>query len=757
MRFDERFLLSTLFTGDGFFGRGRFPAHNNARRRRKQMNVRFPSRLLMVIAGAIVLSQTVNGQNSTQLFAPVYARQSASTTTYSLPFIFSSTTVSLTCGASPTATISGPMMLANGSGPSGATLQPGGNLLVDNNVLVTVTPSGGAAGATQNVCVGSDVNDGSWGPSSPNPPNLTNNCFNSVYRANVGAIIGQNPDTYTIYPVVNGVAAATLQTPDFFGGVGPIDISSNLASAANKQANVVIALDDEGGYLVSSTLFLTTNCTINGVLAGSISGNPITGSQNLGTTQSFTFNSNTGGQKGVQFGYDVSGAFGDLGTNVDGAIPQVADSPVNPSTFQSVYVPGTSFATSNCLVHSGEVLADGVTPGCKIYTLDCLNPNNNTLAGANCPVSSKPNEVAQDVFDGPQFKLPDIHTKAGVVHEGIGFLMASETWPGAGVSYSNTNCTFEVDSGLQNLPCPLNFLNSFTGPGGFGAAGGFNNPNSEFIAVYGVPQDLTTVFVAGQNFGNWVNTSTPTITFITRAPNLIAGGGYPYIVNQNGNNSGNNAVPVPGATNYVPQPIKSITFGFSPANMVPSPASEPTLMDTVLNNPATNCPTGNVYTTKTIQPNFGPVSPNPPVNLPDGQYALHYYAQDCAGTQELDFDQAPHTGSWSTNFYTIPLNVDTQAPTVTITSPPASGNVFTRGQVVKVNYNCTDAGFVPGGLNTGSGVVACGTHNYSVGTTFSTGNLQTTFVAGASGKFTVIAVDGAGNTNSATVTYTLAH
>ena len=57
---------------------------------------------------------------------------------------------------------------------------------------------------------------------------------------------------------------------------------------------------------------------------------------------------------------------------------------------------GTSFATSSCLLHTGE-LYNG-SPACKLYTLTCQIGSGSTQAGALCPTSKQRNEVFQEVF-----------------------------------------------------------------------------------------------------------------------------------------------------------------------------------------------------------------------------------------------------------------------------------------------------------------------------------------------------------------------
>ncbi len=137
--------------------------------------------------------------------------------------------------------------------------------------------------------------------------------------------------------------------------------------------------------------------------------------------------------------------------------------------------------------------------------------------------------------------------------------------------------------------------------------------------------------------------------------------------------------------------------------------------------------------------------------LADGNYLLHYFAQDCAGTEELKFTQ-DNTGSWSTGFYTFPINVDTVAPafaTGPVLSPASLPlNSYPVGTPVTVSYSCTDAL---------SGVIRCGSHTYAPGTTTNTGILTdavNTSVLGTR-SFSVLAVDAAGNQSTATVNYSI--
>ncbi|HEV2487448.1 MAG TPA: hypothetical protein VGT08_18125 [Terracidiphilus sp.] len=682
------------------------------------MKVKFSPLLLATACGLFLFAQVLVAQTDctnltcVQVFGAVDTRTSPTTANYAAPYTFNSATLNLTCNTSPIiATLSGPYM--NGSGA----LQPGGNLLVDNNLLVSVN-----GGTATNVCAGG-IYQGTSFEGQTVPPNLAQNCFTNGYAVASGwptipgPLNGQNPDTYL---VSNG------QTVDAIGGVPPLDISSLLVSG---KQSVTIDPTDDGGILTSSSIFLATNCTQGGVSGGMISGNTFNSGDSTTLAQTFNFDRGNGQQVG--FVYDVSA----VNNPGNGAIPQTADAPLDPATFQPSYVPLTSFATSKCLIHTGELLSDGVTQACKLYTLECTDPTSGTTAGANCPASTVENEVVKDVFDGPPFSLQNIHTPYGTFHEGIGFLMAAEDWSAA----KGGPCVFDPYSGLTaSLPCPQNLLTSFTGPGGFSSTGLTTNPNSTFISVYGVPEDRTSVNVEGQKQGYWVNTLTPDVFFVSTPPNFS--GGANIMVN-------GQLTALPGYLSYIPAPIKNISYGVTTLNNLPSPSNEPILNDTVLQSGA--CSPGPF--TAVTEPSFAP--PEQTLTIPggEGQYLLHYYAQDCAGTQELLFTQDP-SGSWSTYFYSIPINVDLTNPIAVITSPIPLQS-FTKGTTVYGSFYCTDA------LN-GAGVTHCGSNSYATGSTYDTrtvGPLSIKLNTSSVGPQTlsIDAVDGAGNKSTTSVNYTV--
>ena len=682
---------------------------------------------LTVFATALDAQTTVQLSNSVdvvavptavQLFNAVDVQTSPSANTYSTPVTFNSTTLNLTCTAPITASLSGPVLNTE----TGA-LTPGGNLLVDNNILVTVTPaSTGTPQGPVNVCPNIDSASGEG--------IYNQNCFTTAYQgpAAAGSLNGDDPDTY----IANGT-----ETEVEFGGVPPIDISSYL-SAGSQSVN--IALVDEGGWFTNSSVYLTTSCTQGGVTGPAlVMGNPISSTP---TPQQLTqtFNVDSGSNQKIAFVYDLSEANTANSLTVSGTpSPQVADLPLNPATFQSNLAFNTSFATSECLIHTGELggpLGQQATlPACKLFTLECTTPANPVPSGAQCPISTVANEVVQDIFDGPNFSLEDIHTRDGrIFHEGIGFLMASEGWGSeSGVPPGTWNwnggaggpCTFDPAADL-NLPCPQNMLSSFTGPGLFSRSGETTHPNSTFISIAKVPEDRTEVRIDGEWPGHWINRQTVHVRFRSQPPDLRHTG-------------------LPGAENFIPSPIQSITYGVSPADSVPVPANEPIPGDTTLLNSACPIPTA-ADPGPPFAPDFTPAEQTLTFAA-DGRYLLHFYACDCAGTQEFKFAQV--SGSWTTDFYTREINVDTVPPAITglvLTPSPSAHGTYTVGEQVKASYSCSDAT---------SGVVLCGDKFYAPGSTFNTGTLTTTVDTRWPGTktFTVWAADAAGNRSSASVTY----
>jgi uncharacterized repeat protein (TIGR01451 family) len=621
--------------------------------------------LQSLAAACIAATASAASAQAIQLFSPVNVRVSTSGTSSSSPNIFNSTILNLSCPSEISAKIS--------SSTDGT-----GNVLVDNYIALGV----GTNATPTDICSNGTVEgDGQQ------------NCFTSSYgsQAQNNGLLNQDPDNF-------------VST----GGVPALDISSSLTPGPNQ---VEIDLVDTGGYLTSSTLYLVTNCSSAGVAGpGQVTGNPISASNPTAQqlAQNYSFNSTTNQQ--VQFTYDLTAAQSAGTLSIpDQSTPSTGDTPLNPAAFPG-YVSGTSFATASCLIHSGELYSG--SPACKLYTLTCQVGSNSEQSGALCPTSSQRNEQFQVAFDGPAFSLPDVTGTNGLTyHQGVGFLEAAEGWGGG-------SCKFDQNSAIAQQLCPQNILTSFSGPGGYKGGGSGQSPNSTFIPVAPVPEALTTVSVTGLQPGNWINTHSPTVNFVSTPPAI----------------SSNN--------NFIASPIETLTYGISTASSVPQPPA-PVPNDTILsNNGACPAPEGsapaNVFT-----------PPAQSVSVPaDGNYELHYYAEDCAGTEELKFLQSG--GSWSTAFYTFPINVDTVNPLVasgpTLSPPPSTNNgvanSYVVGQPVTATYSCSDNA----SPIVNSGVVKCGTATFPVGT-LNTGTVSSPVSTSSTGSqsFTVNAVDAAGN------------
>ena len=634
-------------------------------------------------ACCLTFSSASIAQNSIQLFAPVNVRASAAGTGYGASTVdFNSTTLHLTCAASPiVATLS-------------STADNSGKLLVDNDIAVSVT-SGSTTTGPANVCKGGADNSSIGIPFQ--------NCFAlALENANPTGVVGQNPDTFVaLY------------------GIPALDISSLLVPG---DIQVKVDLQDEGGYLSNSTLYLNTNCTQDGVTGPAlISGNPIPASNPTPgqLSQDFSFNPTTGQQIGFEYDLTAAQKAGTVSIT-DQTIPQVGDMPLDPALYQSQYTPGTSFATSSCLIHSGELLANGQS-ACKLYTLECKVGTGANAAGAECPVSTLPNEIFNDVFDGPAFTLPDISTPGGTTfHTGIGLIMAKEGWTGG-------PCVFDPAANLPDVDCPQNLLTSFTSTSlsaqstqgihslaspaksisglegnarltsrprtlasgisapassTYASTGRTTHPNSTFVSIAGVPEPLTALTIQGAYAGTtslpggpafpiyWVK-GAPVVSFSTQPPNLTG-------------------VSLPGASGFVPSPITSINYELGSyvavTSFQPISPSDPAAYP--FSNTAVNpqgCPSPSNPGTPAAT-TFSPAKQTLSTSA-EGTYLLYYYAQDCAGTEELRYTQ-DNAGNWSSNFYTVPIGIDNTPPTIVVTQqPPQSLQLGDQAQLI---FYCRD-------------------------------------------------------------------
>jgi len=90
--------------------------------------------------------------------------------------------------------------------------------------------------------------------------------------------------------------------------------------------------------------------------------NPPPGNPTNPVTETFTFDNQN--NQGINFQYTVPAGVGDL----TGLTEHVSDMAVDPATFDLNYTYGTSFSTTSCYLHAGELLPNN-NPACKMYTL----------------------------------------------------------------------------------------------------------------------------------------------------------------------------------------------------------------------------------------------------------------------------------------------------------------------------------------------------------------------------------------------------
>ncbi len=492
----------------------------------------------------------------------------------------------------------------------------------------------------------------------------------------------------------------TGQDPDTFVatyGVPALDISPYLVPGG---VQAKFELLDFGVSLGSSSVWLITNCTQTSIApGGSITGNPISPTSPTPSqlTQNFFFDS-TNGQR-VEFIADYSAAEAAGGLTIVGnTIPTVNNQALEPSAWPAV-VAGTSFATTACVPDSGELDASG-NPLCKLSTILCTNSLNSTPAGDNCPQSNAKNVEMYHTFDAQTSAVTSFPSGTG-----LGFLMGSDNWP-------SSSCTFVGPE--TGVLCPQNPLTSFLGD--FRSGSGGSTTNSTFIVVSGVPLPSTLASFSPDNSG-WSNSSTVNLNFLTTPPSVAAP------------NNG-----------FIAAPVRTLTYGID---------SPPPYPDTSLPIPGdVTLPKTNPVTCPSV-PTAGalPLAESDIVTLAEGAHQLHYFATDCAGTEELVFTpNVSNLGNWA-SFKTLAINVDTTQPIVATgptLSPP--GPYVWNQAGVSASYICSDP---PGNSGaTPSGVVVCGpTSASTVPPTPNTGLLNSPVNTSAVGPqiFTVNVQDLAGN------------
>lgn len=631
-----------------------------------------------------------------KLFDPINVGNSNPNATLPNPFTFGSTTLTLSC---PASTETSPLIAKLSSTPDGV-----GNVLVDNFVTLAVNGAAfGSGSPAGNVCTGGQTDFLGDTPES--------DCFTSVYQGPAGAnqLDGQDPDNFT------GPVMSTLEGGS--GGVSPLDVRPALTPSATQQTT--FSLLDGGVKVASSTIFLVTNCTQAGVQpGGSITGNPINPGDPGSQTPQFTFDATPG--QHITFGADYLAL-----DNIEGAIqantvPTASDAGLSQETFENM-VRNTSAAPAQCIRVKGELAADGVTSLCKAFTIVCTTPDVQTPAGVNCPHSDARNLLFETRYDSADTIDLDEGT-------GPGFLMGTDDWVA-----SATSCTF-TDSLLAGQLCPQNPLTEFKGAGDPVHGSTPRGTNSTFIPVFNMPLPFTAPVVTSANLFGWQNNTTVNVKFAA-SPAKLPEDGKP-----NG---------------FKAAPIESVTFGTTKANVNVPDTTFPVAGDISLFNPggqggASACPNapGGVFKTGTTNV---PVDTSTGLAFTEGRYKLHFFATDCAETEELRFRASKDPNVNWASFKTVTVKIDTGVPAVN--GLALSNSMPKEGQTVTASYSCSDPLLADG--SEGSGVVRCGTFLFFGAD--STPTLHTKFKAKGVGAhtFSVTATDLAGNSTMVSVPYTV--
>ena len=630
-----------------------------------------------------------------KLFDPTNVVNSNPNATLPNPFTFGSTTLTLSC---PASTEASPLTAKLSSTPDGV-----GNVLVDNFLTLAVNGVAfGGGSPAGNVCSGGQTDFNGNTPES--------DCFTAVYQgpAANNQLDGQDPDNFT------GPVMSTLEGGS--GGVSPVDVSPALTPNSTQQTT--FSLVDGGGKEASSTIFLVTNCTQAGVQpGGAITSNPINPGDPGSQTPQFTFDATPG--QHITFGADYLALDNTEAIQADTRATTI-DAGLTQETFEKM-VRNTSAAPAQCVRVKGELAADGVTPLCKAFTIVCTTPAAQTPAGVNCPHSGLRNLLFETRYDSAQTIDIDEGT-------GPGFLMGTDDWV-----TSATTCTF-TDNLLAGQLCPQNPLTEFKGAGDPVHGSTPRGTNSTFIPVFNMPLPFTAPVVTSENLFGWQNNTTVNVKF-SASPARLPEDGEP-----NG---------------FKPAPIESVTFGTTKATVSVPDTTFPVPGDITLFNPggqggSSACPSapGRVFKTGTTNV---PVDTSTGLAFTEGRYKLHFFATDCAETEELRFQASNNPNVNWASFKTVTVKIDLGAPAVN--GLTLSTTMPEDGDTVTATYSCSDPLLADG--SEGSGIVRCGTFLFFGAD--STPTLHTQFKAKGVGPhvFSVTATDLAGNSTTVNVPYTV--
>ncbi len=352
---------------------------------------------------------------------------------------------------------------------------------------------------------------------------------------------------------------------------------------------------------------------------------------------------------------------------------------------------------------------------CKAFTITCTDPLTGISSGANCPQGSALAAANRLFFETKLDSPDDAAIAAGIAAgTGPGLLEGTDNWattPTLAPCGTGTPALFPAGDGQESGQlCPQNPLTEYKGAADPTSGSNPRGVNSTFIPVWNVPLPLTTVTTTPPPFNatGWVSAPSHNVTInFSSSPATYA-----------------------AVNGFTPAPIASFTYGTE--TPLPDPTTgtngDPTFANGTCPSSTTSNPFNNSATI-----NFGG----------DGIFNnVHYFATDCAGTEELLFTPSVLPNKNWASFKTVTVKIDSVPPTISaITFSPAStGNIYAAGAVVHANFTCAD---VLSGLAapcTGTGGVLGG------------GVINTTLAPGTY-PFKVTATDNAGNQTTSTVNY----
>ena len=625
-------------------------------------------------------------------------QNSVSTASFTNLYTIGGSNLSLSCPSNPTAVISGT--------PDGS-----GYVLTDNYILLSIdgspvqtfltasgfgTQTNGAVPAFPpgNVCFGSNASPDSFhGHTYPE-------CFTAAYRTDVTSLLGTigdsiaNPANTNIF--LDGVAA----------GVPALNVQTFLGTAEGDTpppfpVQVGISSVDAGGFAVTSSMFLVTNCSIAGVVSGgTIQGSPITQQDVNSQTQNFSFDS----AQGQNLTFIVSNAAAIAGgSTVNNVTPAATDYAVSQITFSNTLVNNTSAGPSVCLrvaAETGPADPSGQIYQCKGFQLLCFNPADGTTSGNNCGSSDTRNLIESAQFDSPDTPLPATIQNtffASCSHYlsllGIDGTCASSSsfgpnptqliGPGFlmfGDSPNGPACPLAPP--LDKGPCPLDALTALQAGNDITPVGGsVPTRNSIFVPVVNMPRPYTKVTLTGpvnpETASGWLNSNQVSANFISNAASYT-----PTATN-------------PPSNGFMPVAPYDLAFNFAPASQPIPDTTYPMPGATINYNQFTNPSFGTPFcnnggtTPSTFSSNSGSVL----FGLQDGIYNLVYQTTDCALTEELWFNPSAATianpaANWA-SFPTLLFGVDTVSPTLACSFAPASPNGQNGWYTSQVSESCS--------------------------------------------------------------------